>query len=66
MTIKEKLEQEWEQYGEDAAPSWDYVANIMDEHLTEQLHTALGECTQREFFNAYIEMEPHFAEITNW
>ena len=66
MTIKQRLDEQWQRYGDDSAPDWEHVVNIMDETITEQVHSECSPCTQREFFKRYCKLDKGFEDITQW
>ena len=55
----------WKRYGvafdwEENADVWEAVANYMDDDIREQVHTELAPCTNRQFIERYIQLDPNF------
>ena len=55
----------WKRYGvaldwEENADVWEAVANYMDDDIREQVHMELAPCTNRQFIERYIQLDPNF------
>ena len=67
MTINEKLRAEWAEHGENAAPSWDAVVNLMDDDIREYIHQSDAPVTQRRFWAQYCVYDGgQLGEVTQW
>lgn len=61
QTLDERLQAEFAIFGDDAAPSWDWVPLHMDNEIREDLNCKMAPCTQREFWEAYCKRDPELA-----
>ena len=55
----------WKRYGvafdwEENTDVWEAVANYMDDDIREQVHMELAPCTNRQFIERYIQLDPNF------
>lgn len=42
---------------------WDAIVSYMDDDLREQVHAELAPCTNEEFLNRYLELDPDFETL---
>ena len=66
MNIRERLNQEWAEH-DGKAPSWDAVVNLMDEEISNTVHSELAPCTEAEFFARYEQLDGgRLGDVTQW
>ena len=64
MTIGQKLEKEWNDFGDNNAPSWIFIKNLMNSQIFELLFAELAPCSQKYFFTIYCKIDLGFSEIS--
>jgi hypothetical protein len=42
---------------------WDAIVNLMDDEKREAVHAELAPCTEIEFLERYIELDPDFEDV---
>lgn len=42
---------------------WDAIASYMDDDIRETVHSELAPCTEIEFLNRYLELDPDFSDL---
>ena len=42
---------------------WDAIASYMDDDIREKVHSELAPCTEIEFLNRYLELDPDFSDL---
>ena len=42
---------------------WLTIANYMDDDIREQVHMELAPCTNRQFIERYLELDPDFEQL---
>lgn len=66
MSIETDLKEQWAQYGDDKAPLWKTIVELMDNEIREQVHIELAPCTQKEFFDEYCKRHVNFGDTTQY
>ena len=45
--------------------NWEAIVNMMDDEIREQVHMELAPCTDEEFLERYLELDPEFESVLN-
>ena len=56
----------WERFGNEynfEDETWDAIVNYMDDDKREIVHMELAPCTNRQFIERYIELDPEFEQL---
>ena len=64
----EKRSNMWQRYGvafdwEENDDVWEAIVNYMDDDIREQVHMELAPCTNRQFIERYLELDPEFEQL---